>query len=313
MSAEPDLLLSIVTPTYQRLAALQHSLEARLELVARLWPTAELIVSDNASTDGAWDYIQSVCAGRAGVTIRRETQTVSPEQHYLNAARHARGRYLQWVADDDDIYCDHYAALIDLLATADRPFYYLPFEGIGETDAANPSVLQSDGLLAVQQLPWDSPETARILIATSFRATNLWRLEALHPYFERWLEWDSTCYSGWRAVLLTLAQEPALSALNKLFGCGNRWDEVEQRVPVFEVGVMGRLLVWAQLPSATMRRRLVPAMSALVSSGLWACPSWRERFSALLRMSRLSPGLVARAIPAAMARKTLRRLGWTGR
>jgi glycosyltransferase involved in cell wall biosynthesis len=302
-------VLSIVTPTYQRLTALRRSLPDRLMLVEQLGPRVELVVSDNASTDGTWDYLQEVCAGRPGVRIRREPLLLPSEPHFLNSGATAKGRYLLWLADDDAIYPEHFAALVDLLETAERPFYYLPFEGVTEPDQANPAVLRPDGPLAVRELPTNSLAAALILHATAFRSTSVWRLEVLRPYFERWPDWIDTCYCAWWSTLDVMADQETLCAFDKLFGYGNRWDDIEKRVPLLDVCALGRLKVWAGLHSLAMRRTLAPVLAPVVVAGLADCPGWRAKLAGAVKLGRVAPSLVLRGLAGEACRRARRRLG----
>src|SRR5688572_25486147 len=57
----PTPLVSVVVPTYQRLAQLRESVES---VVRQTYPTWELIVVDDGSTDGTTEWVQSLADPR---------------------------------------------------------------------------------------------------------------------------------------------------------------------------------------------------------------------------------------------------------
>lgn len=90
-------LVSIILPTYNRLALLKESLSSAQ---AQTYPNLEIIILDNASTDGTGDWLnqQTALDSRMKVIInpynmRGETIFQVPE--------HAKGRYLLILCDDD--------------------------------------------------------------------------------------------------------------------------------------------------------------------------------------------------------------------
>lgn len=94
--------LTVAIPTYQRLAWLRQSLPLILEQVStRPAGEVEVIVSDNASTDGSWDYLQAEASRHPSLRISRNERNLGAEGNFYLLPGKARGRWL-WLLGDDD-------------------------------------------------------------------------------------------------------------------------------------------------------------------------------------------------------------------
>ncbi|MBJ96176.1 MAG: hypothetical protein CMP23_17070 [Rickettsiales bacterium] len=92
-------LLSICIPTYQRVALLKELLESLLP-VNELTFAVELVVSDNASTDGTAELLERYQA-RLPLRVLRQRSNVGIAANTIAAFRGARGTYTLYLADDD--------------------------------------------------------------------------------------------------------------------------------------------------------------------------------------------------------------------
>jgi abequosyltransferase len=97
----PDPVLSLCIPTCWRQAWLAKCLEAALPQVEALTPgQVEVVVSDNASPDRTWDYLQETAARHPCLRIRR-----NPANNYTanfnSVVLEAHGRFV-WLMGDDD-------------------------------------------------------------------------------------------------------------------------------------------------------------------------------------------------------------------
>ncbi len=94
MSASPQLDMSVIIPTYNRLALLKEVLGA---VVGKLACSYEVIVVDDGSTDGTPAYLDSV-----GEPVRVFLQPhLGPQAARNLGMAHARGQYLKFCDDDD--------------------------------------------------------------------------------------------------------------------------------------------------------------------------------------------------------------------
>ena len=96
-------LLSICIPTFNRLAYLRELLPVVIAEVAeanRVEARVELLISDNASTDGTEAYARGQV--HAWLVYRRNPTNIGGDRNFLACVAHARGDYV-WLLGDDDL------------------------------------------------------------------------------------------------------------------------------------------------------------------------------------------------------------------
>ena len=140
---EPRPLLSICVPTYNRsrfLGELLASASPQMEQSLRKERFAELLVSDNASTDDTAMIVEGF--GPAVQYYRNETN-LGADQNFLRCLSLARGKYVWVLGDDDLVMPGAVASLLSLLGqgeeSADFDLVYLSsfgFVGTLETPPA---------------------------------------------------------------------------------------------------------------------------------------------------------------------------------
>ena len=87
-------LLSIVVPTFNRVGLLRQTVESAL---AQDSDDFELVIVDDASEDGTWDYI----SGLTGVRAYRNPARIGLAANFNRAVELSRGRYVFILQDDD--------------------------------------------------------------------------------------------------------------------------------------------------------------------------------------------------------------------
>lgn len=100
MDASP--ILSVCIPTYNRQDWLRLCLAALAPQIARTGGRAEIVVSDNASTDGTQQVMEEMQQVYPIRCSRNEVNIGANPNFYRLAAELARGRYV-WILGDDDI------------------------------------------------------------------------------------------------------------------------------------------------------------------------------------------------------------------
>jgi abequosyltransferase len=100
--------LSIAVPTFNRCEYLSGLLPSVLQQCAWLHGRGrkvEVIVSDNASPDSTYRYVQSFLKGNSFLVYHRNDSNVGAELNFANCIERANGDYL-WILGDDDIIVD---------------------------------------------------------------------------------------------------------------------------------------------------------------------------------------------------------------
>jgi glycosyltransferase involved in cell wall biosynthesis len=91
-------LVSIMIPTYNRAHFLPEAIESAL---AQDYPNLEVIVSDNASTDGTRGCVERYLSDPRLRYVRNETNLGSSANYERLLYKHAAGAYGKYLADDD--------------------------------------------------------------------------------------------------------------------------------------------------------------------------------------------------------------------
>ena len=107
-------LLSICIPTYNRLPYLKELLTDLLpQLDAVDSGQVELIVSNNASTDGTENFCQSI--SRPYLRCRKNEVNIGGDRNFLKCIQEARGEYVWLVGDDDLVPSGAVQKILDIL------------------------------------------------------------------------------------------------------------------------------------------------------------------------------------------------------
>lgn len=94
-----DYLLTVAIPTYNREKLLRRLLKS---IVGELSDCVEVLVSDNASTDGTEEMMHSEFPQ---VVYYRNSTNIGPDSNFLECYRKAKGKYV-WLVGSDDVVLD---------------------------------------------------------------------------------------------------------------------------------------------------------------------------------------------------------------
>lgn len=106
--------VSVIVPVFNKLPFLPPTLDSILAAMRR-HGAAELILVDNLSTDGSWEYLQRY-ADRAQV-LRTDARTIAAVRNF--GARHASGRILSFLDSDVVLREDYFVRLEETFAGDD--------------------------------------------------------------------------------------------------------------------------------------------------------------------------------------------------
>jgi glycosyltransferase involved in cell wall biosynthesis len=91
-------LLTIAIPTYNRVAKLEQLI---MSIVPQLTPLVEILVSDNASTDGTAGLMTRLASDNASIRTFRQSANLGLDRNVESAVVNSFGRYV-WICGDDD-------------------------------------------------------------------------------------------------------------------------------------------------------------------------------------------------------------------
>ncbi len=137
-------LLSICVPTFNRGPFLAELLETLLpQLVPAPGPSAELLISDNHSTDSTPVIVASFEQRGLPVRYLRNETNLGADANFLRCLSLAAGKYVWVLGDDDLVMPGAIASLLSLLAqgeaTEDFDLVYLSSFGFTGTLSQSPS------------------------------------------------------------------------------------------------------------------------------------------------------------------------------
>ncbi len=96
MSDRPDL--SIGMPAFNSEGTVGRAVESLLQ---QSYPAFELIISDNASTDGTFSVLERLAERDGRIRLLSQTRNVGAHANFGYVLQQARGDYFMWAAADD--------------------------------------------------------------------------------------------------------------------------------------------------------------------------------------------------------------------
>lgn len=87
---------TVTIPVYNGMPFIESAIES---VISQLGATDELVVIDNASTDGTTDYLRSLSDNRLRLVVRDSTQDVAA--NWTQAIRESQGKYVKLMCADD--------------------------------------------------------------------------------------------------------------------------------------------------------------------------------------------------------------------
>lgn len=91
-------LLSVGVPVFNGLPYLEESLESLME---QEMEDLEIIVCDNASTDGTREFVERVADTDERIRYYRNSSNIGGTRNFNRTFRLARGKYFRWASSDD--------------------------------------------------------------------------------------------------------------------------------------------------------------------------------------------------------------------
>jgi len=105
-------LVTIMIPVYNREQIVCRALNATL---AQTYNNLEVVVCDNASTDGTWDTLQQYANKDSRVKIYRNETNLGPVRNWVKCLEHATGKYAKYLWSDDEISPTFVEIMVDAL------------------------------------------------------------------------------------------------------------------------------------------------------------------------------------------------------
>lgn len=108
-------LVSVGVPVYNGERYLSEALQALLDQTLQ---SLEIIISDNASTDGTAEICRSFASRDRRISYHRQPRNIGLPGNWNFVARRARGEYFKWASANDYVAPDFLAVCVGMLQQA---------------------------------------------------------------------------------------------------------------------------------------------------------------------------------------------------
>ena len=125
-------LVSIVIPVFNRCAYIIEALDSAL---SQEYNNIEIVICDNASTDGTFEICVAYASALRQVTIARHASNIGPVPNWLSCVRLAKGDLIKFLFSDDILLPNCLSAMVDQLTEACGLVYSACFMGPSLTTA----------------------------------------------------------------------------------------------------------------------------------------------------------------------------------
>ena len=105
-------LVSVGLPTYNRAASLEHAIDS---VLSQNYANLELVISDNASTDGTQSICERYCKSDGRVRYIRQPMNCGAARNFARVLSESRGELFMFLADDDWIEDGYISACVKYL------------------------------------------------------------------------------------------------------------------------------------------------------------------------------------------------------
>lgn len=267
--------LSLVTATYQRKAELEALLTSLSEQVPPLADEIEIVLCDNASSDGTQDVVRRFVESRSDLAVRfhRQSENVGVDRNILDALELARGEYVWFIADDDEIAPGKLERVVAFARTHAFPIAIVRSNNVGEWD--------SFARTGADEPSWIDPADPRwsgLLFATPFLASIVFRRDGIHEHLAVARSLIGTCYAAWALTLGILSGAREVPYIDEICVLGNKNFNGQARFPDFDAMVKGRIRTWDVAARGRVRDSLRPLMIR------HALSAWRSAAADTLRV-----------------------------
>lgn len=130
--------ITIALPVYNGAETLGPVIES---VLGQTFTDLELLLSDNASTDGTEEVCRRYARADGRVSYHRHSENVGLLNNFRSAAQQARGRYVRWIGDDDSLQPDYLSRVLPVFAEDERTvlvttqIVYVDGDGVEATPA----------------------------------------------------------------------------------------------------------------------------------------------------------------------------------
>lgn len=188
-----ERLVSIGMPAFNEAA---HIGEAIASLLGQTYPHFELIISDNASTDGTYDIILDHAARDPRIKPVRNERNVGALSNFASVRDRACGEYFMWAGAHDRWHPSFISKLVPVLENDPRVVLAYPLSMLIDAEGRELGIMS------------DRIDTRGLAAAERFRkfVSEIRDCNMLHGLIRRRVVADLKCKAVWGSDILLLAE-----------------------------------------------------------------------------------------------------------
>lgn len=278
---------SLVTATYKRPAELRTLLASIIKQLSVDPERYEHIICDNASNDDTRAVVEEHLAKHDDIAIRYycQSQNWGLDKNIQDALALARGDYVWFVADDDDVAADKLKFVADTCEEMQVPLLVVRANKVADWEA----IPRLDIETPIRIKP-DDPRWGQILYSTSFLASMVFNREQIHKKQPDLTPVFGTNYTPWALGLRIMDSAEELGYVDELCTLGNANFDGNNRFPPYRTLIKGRVQVWSRCSSGAFKKSLEPHLFELTGSG------WRALAAGRLDIAQGARSIIAEYI-----------------
>lgn len=124
--------ISICIPTYNRADCIGQNLDSIVEQFSdpEVLASTEVIISDNASTDGTEAVVKKYTNKYSNIFYYRNPQNIGFDRNLMNVVEKATGEFCMTIGDDDAFFPDSLAVMLKEIRKAPEcPYFMVNYKG----------------------------------------------------------------------------------------------------------------------------------------------------------------------------------------
>jgi glycosyltransferase involved in cell wall biosynthesis len=106
-------LVSVGLPVYNGVQTVETVIRS---VLSQTHERLELVISDNASSDGTEEVCRDLAARDRRIVYHRQSRNVGLLNNFIEVIRRARGTFFRWIGDDDWLAPQYVSRCVETLA-----------------------------------------------------------------------------------------------------------------------------------------------------------------------------------------------------
>ncbi|WP_422479293.1 glycosyltransferase family 2 protein [Pleomorphochaeta sp. DL1XJH-081] len=186
------ILLSICIPTYNRCDHLKRQVAFLLQEISR---EIEIIISDNCSNDGTYEYLLSLPV-RGNVHINQNEENLGAEKNMYKCIEMAKGQYIYLLGDDDYLRSGFIEKLLGLIKNEKCSYFHFNYVAFNEKTMSISTIRGIKRDLNLKRIGLSNEEITKIVAkyysALLFMSSNVFRRELIINNKDNSINWVET-------------------------------------------------------------------------------------------------------------------------